>query len=133
MAATLRETILMKTPQGHDVLAELDYPSFGVHRARVVHGFTGVTRPIDEAAKLDLERALRARQLYEQALSETHAIEQTIAGFGPTMQALGEQHPALAPYWREARQHREIANQMCERARYFHAHAMRAIDRLAEN
>jgi hypothetical protein len=113
------------------VRAELDYDDFAVRHAKVVNNYTGVMKPLDAVTAETLARALKAKQVYEQALSETQAVEQTLKGFGAVAMALGNDHPALEPYWREAKQHQSIAEDMRERAKHFHDDAMAAIDRLA--
>jgi hypothetical protein len=131
MSIATRETVTMKTPRGHDVLAELDYENFSVYRAKVVHGFTGVIKPLEGEAVDNLARALRARQLYEAALKEKQAVEKTVEGFGKAISSLDHRHPAVEPYWREMEQHETIAHDMGERARHFHETAMKAIDLIA--
>ena len=131
MPTAANETVLLKTPQGHDVLAEFDYVQFEIRRAKVVHTFTGVTRPVGGDTLDDLSRALHAKQLHEHALWETKALETTLESFGVALAAMGEDHPAVMPYWQEVRQHRAIARDMGERARHFHAQAMSAIDKIA--
>lgn len=126
----VQDTVILSTPRGHEVLAELDYEDFSVRQARVIHNYTGVIQPLDELTAATLARALKARRVYEQALAETRAVEQTLKQFGSLATALGNQHPALEPYWREASQHKAIAEDMHERARHFHSVAMAAIDRL---
>ncbi|MDX2094824.1 MAG: hypothetical protein SFW64_02670 [Alphaproteobacteria bacterium] len=131
MALQPRDTVLLTTPRGHEVVAELDYDDFAVRHAKVVNHYTGVMKALDEATSETLARALKAKQVYEQAIAETRAVEDTLKRFGSVAAALGNQHPALEPYWREARQHQSIAEAMRERARHFHDDAMEAIDRLA--
>jgi hypothetical protein len=63
--------------------------------------------------------------------AESRAVEETLKRFGSVAAALGNQHPALEPYWREANQHKSIAEDMRLRARHFHDDAMAAIDKLA--
>ncbi len=128
MSTATRDTVILKTPHGHDVFAELDYANFSVRRAKVVHGFTGVIKPLDGEAVDDLARALRARQIYEAALKEKRAVEQTVERFGKAVAALAHTHPAVEPYWREMQQHGAIASDMGERAKHFHEAAMKAID-----
>jgi hypothetical protein len=125
------DTILLTTPRGHEVLAELDYERFELKNAKVINHYTGVMKPLDEATRDNLARALKAKQVYEHALAETEAVAQTLKNFGKLATALGNQHPALAPYFHEAAQHKTIAADMRERARHFHQDAMAAIDRLA--
>jgi len=122
---------MLITPRGHEVVAQLEYDEFAVRHAKVVHHYTGVMKPLDEATTETLARALKAKQVYEHAIAETRAVEQTLKGFGALASALGNQHPAIEPYWREANQHKSIAHDMRERARHFHDDAMAAIDRLA--
>ena len=123
--------VSLTTPQGHEVRAELDYDDFEVRHAKVVNNYTGVMKPLDGVTAETLARALKAKQVYEQAIAETQAVEQTLKGFGAVAMALGNDHPALEPYWREAKQHRSIAEDMRERAQHFHDDAMAAIDKLA--
>ncbi len=122
---------MLITPRGHEVVAQLEYDEFAVRHAKVVHHYTGVMKPLDEATTETLARALKAKQVYEHAIAETRAVEQTLKGFGALASALGNQHPAIEPYWREANQHKSIAHDMRERARHFHDDAMAAIDKLA--
>ena len=126
------ESITLTTPHGHEVQAVIDYAHFELKSAKVVHTHTGVIKPLDTTARDTLARALKAKQVYEHALSETEAVEHTLKTFGKVADLLGNQHPALAPYWREAAQHRHIADDMERQARRFHAHAMEAIDAIAE-
>lgn len=65
-----RDTVIMKTPRGHEVMAELDYEHFEVTRAKVVHSYTGVIRALDDATAEHLGRALHAKQIYEIAVRE---------------------------------------------------------------
>lgn len=132
MAAKLQDTVILTTPHGHEVVADFDYENFEVHNAKVVHGFTGVMKPLDQEVTENLARALRAKQVYEQALSETKQVELTLERFGDAAVKLGKKHPALAPYWQEVEQHRAIASDMCDRAKHFHDDAMEQIDKLVE-
>lgn len=127
------DTLILTTPRGHEVVAELDYENFAVSRARVVHTHTGVIKPLDNEISENLARALRAKQVYEHALQETKLVEQTLNGFGEAVMALGKRHPAVQPYWTEAEQHRAIARDMHTQAQNFHNDAMSAIDKLAED
>ena len=131
MAHTPSELVMLTTPRGHEVRAELDYEDFAVRHAKVVNHYTGVMKPLDEVTAETLARALKAKQVYEHAVAETRAVEDTLKRFGSLATALGNDHPALEPYWREANQHKTIAADMRERARHFHDDAMEAIDRLA--
>jgi hypothetical protein len=131
MAHTQSEIVMLTTPRGHEVRAELDYDGFAVRHAKVVHNYTGVMKPLDADTTETLARALKAKQVYEHAIAETKAVEETLKGFGHVAKALGNDHPALEPYWREAAQHKTIAADMRDRARHFHDDAMEAIDRLA--
>lgn len=131
MPQPLRDTVLLTTPRGHEVMAELSYGDFAVRHAKVVNHYTGVIKPLDEVTAETLARALKAKQVYEHAMAETRAVEDTLKRFGSASAALGTNHPALAPYWREANQHKSIAEDMRLRARYFHDDAMAAIDKLA--
>jgi hypothetical protein len=131
MPTKAQDTVMLITPRGHEVVAQLEYDAFAVRHAKVVHHYTGVMKPLDEATTETLARALKAKQVYEHAIAETRAVEQTLKGFGALASALGNQHPAIEPYWREANQHKSIAHDMRERARHFHDDAMAAIDRLA--
>jgi hypothetical protein len=133
MAITSCETIQLKTPQGHDVLAEIDYEHFEIRRAKVVHCFTGVIKPLDEETSAVLARALQAKQRYEQALLESRAVEDTMHAFGILAEALGKEHPAMQPYWQEIARHQSVADDMSMRAREFYEKAMRAIDKLAQD
>ncbi|MBX9726545.1 MAG: hypothetical protein K2X09_04695 [Rickettsiales bacterium] len=126
-----RDTVLLTTPRGHEVMAELNYDDFAVRHAKVVNHYTGVIKPLDEVTAETLARALKAKQVYEHAVAETRAVEDTLKRFGSVAAALGNQHPALEPYWREANQHKSIAEDMRLRARHFHDDAMAAIDKLA--
>ena len=130
---TLRDTVILKTPAGHEVVADLDYEHFSVIDAKVVHGITGVLKPLSSEISDNLARALHARQIYENAVLETRAVEAKLKGFGEATIKLGARHPALEPYWREMAQHRTIARDMGERARHFHDDAMKAIDKILEN
>lgn len=129
----MHESISLTTPHGHEVRAEVDYTEFSLKSAKVVHSHTGVIKPLDATARDTLARALRAKQVYEHALSETEAVEHTLRGFGKLAEALGNTHPALQPYWKEASQHRQIAEDMSAQARHFHEYAMAAIDAIAES
>lgn len=125
------DTVILTTPRGHEVMAVLSYEDFAVRHAKVVNHYTGVIRPLDEVTAETLARALKAKQVYEHAIAETRAVEETLKRFGHVAAALGNQHPALEPYWREAKQHKSIAEDMRARARHFHDDAMAAIDKLA--
>ena len=131
MPSPTYDTVMLTTPRGHEVVAELDYDHFAVRHAKVVNRYTGVMKPLDAVTSETLARALRAKQVYDHAMTETRAVEQTLKGFGALAAALGNEHPAIEPYWREANQHKSIAQDMRERARYFHDDAMAAIDKLA--
>ena len=133
MATAPHDTVVLTTPKGHDVRAELDYARFELRHAQAIHHYTGVITPLDDSMADNLARALRARDLYVKALQESRAVEDTLKGFGEAVNALGEQHPALKPYWRELAQHRTIAEDMSDRARHFHALSMQAIDRAMED
>ena len=126
----LRDTVLLTTPGGHEVVAELAYDTFAVRHAKVVNHYTGVMKPLDHVTAETLSRALKAKRVYEHAIAETRAVEDTLKRFGNVAMALGNQHPALEPYWREASQHKAIADDMRQRARHFHDDAMAAIDKL---
>lgn len=128
-----QDTLTFTTPRGHEVVAEFDYENAQVCHARVVHTHTGVIKPLDDEMSANLARALRAKQVYEHALQETKAVEETLNGFGQAVMALGERHPALKPYWTEAEQHRAIARDMQTQAENFEQTAMSAIDKLAED
>ncbi len=129
MAAS--QIVSLTTPRGHEVRAELCYDDFAVRHAKVVNNYTGVMKPLDDVTAETLARALKAKQVYEQAVAETQAVEDTLKRFGTLAMALGNEHPALEPYWREAKQHQSIAQDMRDRARHFHDDAMAAIDKLA--
>ncbi|MFZ4542137.1 MAG: hypothetical protein ACOYNL_10150 [Rickettsiales bacterium] len=131
MASQPRDTVMLTTPRGHEVMAELDYEHFEVKMAKVINHYTGVMKPLDAMTAETLARALKAKQVYEHALAETKAVEETLKRFGTLATQLGNDHPALEPYWREANQHKTIAQHMRERARHYHDDAMRAIDKLA--
>ena len=125
------QIVSLTTPRGHEVRAELDYDDFAVRPVKVVNNYPGVMKTLDAVTAETLARALKAKQVYEQAVAETHAVEDTLKRFGAVAMALGNDHPALEPYWREAKQHQSIAEDMRERARHYHDDAMAAIDRLA--
>ena len=131
MASPQSQIIMLTTPRGHEVRAELDFDDFAVRHAKVVHNYTGVMKALDGVTTETLARALKAKQVYEHAVAETNAVEETLKGFGKLAAALGNDHPAIEPYWREAKQHQSIAADMRERARHFHDDAMAAIDKLA--
>lgn len=133
MAPTAYETVTLKTPHGHDVLAEFDHAHASIRRAKVVHNYTGVIRPLGEELAENLARALRAKQLYEQAINERMTVEETVSKFGTAAVSLGPDHPALAPYFQEARQHQSIAEDMQRHAQHFHDDVMQEIDRLIEH
>lgn len=126
----LRDTVMLTTPHGHEVLAELDYEAFALSHARVVNHYTGVIKQLDGATAETLARALKAKQVYEHALAESRAAEQALNLHSNLTATLGKDHPAVAPYWREAEQHRAIARDMFTHACHFHDTAMHAIDRL---
>ena len=130
---TPRDTVMLTTPHGHEVFAELDYSDYAVRGAKVVNHFTGIMKPLDNQTAETLARALKAKQVYEHALAETKAVEETLKNFGKVATALGNQHPALEPYYQDAEKHKTIANHMRERARFYHDDAMAAIDKLAGN
>ena len=130
MTTIPRDTVMMTTPAGHEVLAELDYADFGLRTAKVVHAKTGVMRPLDPLIAENLARALHARQIYETAVKEGRAVETKLSGFSEAIIKLGPTHPALEPYWREVEQHRTIARDMGARARHFHNTATAAIDKI---
>lgn len=130
---TPRDTVIFTTPKGHEVVADLDYDNFEVRDAKVVHSFTGVMKPLDAETAENLARALKAKQIYEHALNETKAVERHLDSMGEAVKALGQKHPALAPFWKEVEQHRTIARDMREHARIYHDDAMKAIDKLAED
>jgi hypothetical protein len=134
MATTnpLKDTVLLTTPRGHEVTAELNYDEFKVRHAKVINNYTGVIRQLDAQTAETLERALRAKQVYEHALAESREVENTLKRFGHLTVALGESHPAVQPYVHEASQHKNIARDMFIRARQFHDDAMAAIDKLAD-
>ena len=125
------DTIIMTTPRGHEVTAELDYDAFAVSHAKVVNHYTGIIKALDADTAETLARALKAKFTYEQALAETREAEQALKRFGALTEALGADHPALEPYIRDAQCHKVIARDMFIRARAFHDDAMVAIDRLA--
>lgn len=131
MGTILTDTLILTTPRGHEVMADFDYTHADVLGAKVVNNHTGVIKPLDAETKETLARALKAKQVYEHALAETRAVEETLKRFGSLAAALGNEHPALEPYWREAEQHKTIAKDMRDRARHFHDDAMAAIDKLA--
>lgn len=131
MGASQSQIVMLTTPRGHEVRAELDYDEFAVRHAKVVNNYTGVMKPLDPMTTETLARALKAKQVYEHAVAETKAVEETLKRFGSVAMALGNKHPALEPYWREAEQHKSIAQDMRDRAKHFHDDAMEAIDKLA--
>lgn len=126
------ETLTFVTPLGHEVMAEMDYERGELTAAKVVHTHTGVISPLGKACRESLERALRARQVYEHAVSETEALEHTLQGFTKLAAHLGDTHPALKPYHYEAAQHRQIAKDMRFHADHYYATALQAIDKIAE-
>lgn len=132
MACANHEMIMLTTPRGHEVRAEIDYGCFELRRARVVNNYTGVIKTLDQHTAETLARALKARQVYEHAIAESRAAEDTLKRFGHLAAALGNAHPALEPYWQEAAAHKTIASDMRERASHFHEDAMAAIDRIAD-
>ena len=131
MTNQTHDTVMLTTPRGHEVVAQLEYEGFAVRYAKVVNRYTGVMKPLDAVTAETLARALKAKQVYDHAMTETKAVEHTLKGFGTLAAALGNAHPAIEPYWREANQHKTIAHDMRERARHFHDDAMAAIDKLA--
>lgn len=131
--AVAYDIVMLTTPRGHEVCAELDYAQFDLRGARVTNHYTGVIKRLDDHTSETLARALKARQVYEHALAETRLVEDTLRRFGVLASALGNEHPALEPYWREAEQHKSIAADMRSRARHFHDDAMRVIDCLADD
>jgi hypothetical protein len=82
MAGTQSQIVMLTTPCGHEVRAELDFDDFAVRHAKVVHNYTGVMKPLDGATTETLARALKAKQVYEHAMAETSAVEETLKGFG---------------------------------------------------
>jgi hypothetical protein len=132
MAAQQSEHVTLTTPRGHEVRAEISYDDFALRHAKVVNNYTGVMIPLDKVTAETLARALKAKQVYEHAIAETKAVEQTLKGFGNLAAALGNDHPAIEPYWREAGQHQNIARDMFVQAQNFHEAAMEAIDKLAD-
>jgi len=131
MTHTPRDTVILTTPKGHEVVADLDYDNFEVTQAKVVHSYTGVMKPLDAATAENLARALKAKQIYEHALNESKVVEKQLDSMGEAVKALGKKHPALQPFWKEVEQHRTIAQDMREHARIYHENAMKAIDDLA--
>ena len=132
MMPRFMESLTLLTPLGHEIWAEMDYERGELLSAKVVHAHTGVMRPLARDCRETLERALRARQVYEHALAETSAIEDTLQGYGSLLSALGAGHPALKPYHKEAEQHRQIARDMQHHAERYYENALSAIDALAE-
>lgn len=130
MTTADHQLLILKTPHGHEVLAEYDGVEGAVRAAKVVDCFTGSIRPAGDAATENLTRALRAKQVYAHALEESRAVEETLMTFGLPIAALGREHPALMPYWQELAQHNHIAEDMIDRAHHFEALAMQAIDTL---
>jgi hypothetical protein len=131
MSSKAHDHVMLTTPRGHEVRAVLDYERFEVRQAKVVNNHTGVIKPLDPVTTQTLARALQAKKVYDHAVAETQVVEETLKRFGSAAIALGDKHPALAPYLTEAKQHRSIAEDMRERARVFHDEAMIAIDKLA--
>ena len=119
MTNQTHDTVMLTTPRGHEVVAQLEYEGFAVRHAKVVNRYTGVMKPLDAVTAETLARALKAKQVYDHAMTETKAVEHTLKGFGKLAEALGNAHPAIEPYWREANQHKTIAQDMRERARHF--------------
>lgn len=130
--ALVSDKMVLTTPRGHEVQLELDYSRFALCHAKVVNHYTGVIRALDEETSEMLLRALKAKQVYEEALSQTREVEETLKRFGKLAEALGNDHPALKPYWREAQQHKSVARDMYSKAQNYHEEAMRAIDKMAE-
>lgn len=131
MPSSPTDMVMLTTPRGHEVRAELDYGNFELRQAKVVNHYTGIMKPLDGETAEILARALKARQVYEHALAETRAAESSLKRFSGLTIALGDDHPAVEPYRREAEQHKSIARDMYARAREFHDDAMAAIDKIA--
>lgn len=126
------DTVILNTPRGHEVHAQLDYEQFEVREAKVVHTYTGRMHALDVQTTETLARALKAKQVYEHALTETREAERALKQLGGLVLALGEDHPAVEPYQREADRHKSIARDMYAQARHFHDEAMAAIDALID-
>ena len=131
MSNTHYDTVKLTTPQGHEVMAELDHDALALNHAKVVNRYSGIVKPLDANTTEVLTRALKAKRVYEEALAQTREAESTFKRFGGLAQALGTDHPAVAPYWEEAQKHKIIARDMLERAQQFHDDAMVVIDKLA--
>ncbi len=110
--------------------ADLDYDDFSVRHAKVVDRYTGIIRAIDADTAEMLARALKARQVYQDAIAEARAVESTMNKLGEKPTILGDSHPAMLPYRMEAAQHKAIAHDMYAHAKHYHDEAMNAIDRL---
>ena len=126
------DTVILTTPLGHEVVAEVDYDDFAVSHAKVINHYTGVMQLLDTTTSETLARALQAKHVYENALAETRTAEMVLNRYNNLMVALGKDHPAVAPYWQEAEQHRSIARDMFNHAQRYHAEAMDVIDKLVE-
>ena len=133
MSTPAKDTVMLTTPRGHEVVAELDYEDFAVRHAKVINHYTGVMKKLDAETSQTLARALKAKQVYEAALAETRVAENTLKRYSNLSMALGEDHPAVMPYRREAEQHKAIARDMFTHAQHFHEVAMDAIDKIVEN
>ncbi len=125
------DPVKLTTPHGHEVMADLDHDAFALSHAQVVNRYSGVAKPLDRPTTETLVQALKAKRVYEDALAQTREAENTFKRFGNLAQALGNDHPAVAPYWAEAQKHKTIARDMLERAQEFYDQAMVAIDKLA--
>ena len=132
MAPSLHDTIMLTTPRGHEVLAQLDYRAFELRAAKAIHHYTGVVTALDDKTSHLLSRALKAKQIYEMAVAETHAAHAMLERMSELTRSNNHEHPVLAPYWHEAQQHQTIAEDMRHRAKHFHDSAMAVIDRTLE-
>lgn len=124
--------ILMTTPHGHELRAEVSDDSFAVKHAKVVNQYTGAIKELDSVSVEALAQALRAKRVYEQALVWVRESERTLKGFGSLTEELGEAHPTLAPHIENAKKQKTAAREMFVQARHFHEHAMGVIDKLAD-
>lgn len=126
------ETLLLTSPQGHEVCVAFDYANYTQSEARVINSHTGVVKAIEGDPKSQLAAALRAKFVYDQALKEVRAVEQMVARLCGASVVLDRNHPAVAPYWKEAEQHQQIADAMQARALHFYTAAMQKIDAIAD-
>lgn len=126
------EPITLTTPRGHEVYAAYDHARAALIDPKHIHRYTGVMAPLDDALSHRLAQAIRARQVYWQALAESCASVALIHGLGAPAVSLGQEHPAIRPYWQEAEKHRAIAEDMASLASQHAAETFAAIDRALE-